>query len=90
MPRSGYCRPKDNGKKPDKDADQGNWVRNNFDQLTPSRKKNRSCSQSDWKRKFSSKRASQRGDAFRLAISLCLHRHAREHIEAALQMQSPR
>lgn len=81
------CRPHNDSKEPEKDADQGDWMRNNFDQLTPSREKNRNSSQGDCKRKFAPNRVSQMRCAFRLPISLPVHRHAREDIEAIDVMQ---
>src|SRR5437870_13189085 len=46
------CRPKDDGKEPDKDADQRDWMRDQFNQLTSSGKKNRRGSQTDQERKL--------------------------------------
>ena len=78
------CRPKDNCKKPDKDSDQCDRVRDDFDQLAASCEKNRSRSQTDQQRKFTPGRVPS---VFRLSSWLSLYQHAREHIEPAPVVQ---
>jgi hypothetical protein len=56
MPPYAHGRQKDHGKKPDKDTQQGEYMRGDFVQVASDCEKNRGGSQPDEQRKFSADR----------------------------------
>ena len=66
MPHYAHGRPKDHGKKPDKDTEQGECTRGEFVQVASDSEKNRDRSQPDEQRKFSADRAPKLLRVFRL------------------------
>src|SRR5439155_12312035 len=82
------CRPKNDGKEPDKDADQRDWMRDQFNQLTSSGKKNRRGSQTDQQRQFTAHSVPKTRSGLSPVGLFGLSRHAREHIEFMRLAQS--
>jgi hypothetical protein len=88
MPGYGHRRPKDNGKKPDEDYDQGNWMPYEFDQPVSGAPKNRNRSNADEDRKFIAYGISERLNVVRSVAWFRLSGHAREDIDSVSAMQS--
>jgi hypothetical protein len=80
MPDYAHGRPKDHGKKPDKDTEQGECTRGEFVQVASDYEKNRDRSQADEQRKFSANRAPKLLRVFRVLNCIRFFRHAPEHI----------
>src|SRR5207244_12916467 len=75
MANNRNCRPHNDGKEPEKDADQGDWVRNNFDQAASGAKKNGYCCRADEKGRFS---AHHVAPTFCATTRFCLFQHRSE------------
>ena len=88
MPHHTNCRPKNYGKKPEKDKRQQEWMPDGFHQARSSPEKDRRCSQANEQRKLTAYGVSEVRRASRWIGCLCLSRHEREHIECARVMQS--
>src|SRR5262245_21766004 len=87
MPDYAHRRPKDHSKKPDKETEQGKYVRREFVQSTSDCEKNRRRSQAHEQRKFSADPAPELLRVFRLPNCFRFSRHAPEHIGWASAMQ---
>src|SRR5215468_3741334 len=87
MPGDGHRRPKNNGKKPEEDNDQRDWMGNDFDQSISRAPKNGHGSQPNKQREFAAYAISERLNALQLVVWPRLSRHAREHIGCARAVQ---
>src|SRR5881398_281161 len=88
MPGHGYRRPEDNGKKPEKDNNQRDRMRDDLDQPTSGAPKNGHGSQANKQWELSAYVLTERPSALRLMAWFRLSRHGREHTESMSAMQS--
>ena len=81
-------RPKDDRKKPQKNDDHRDWVRNDFDEPASGSPKDGRCCQADEERKFAAHDVAKPIDFSCGGACFGLSRHGCEHIQSAQVMQS--
>ena len=78
------CRPKDNGKKPQKNNSQRYWMRNDFHKPASGTQKNCCRADTDEQTKFGANEGAKIPDAFFITVG----GHERDHIHCTEVMQS--